>query len=276
MSKLTDDGKQVVSDLAGRHGFGADAVTHALRAVWSGHGAQAQFNHPELGGMGQWSAGGMTLIGDMFNTSLKARVDSLCTELSDIVRNRILFETPATEASGQTQDGDGPGASVWPAELGQSASTGSQNGMRYAYFPAARRLAIESGGQITLYDTGDHRIGGFGQAQGGSQNLTFTSQHGQLTLSDLRRVADQPVSDRESLTAPKTPDTPAEQSPDAGPRSTVEDAPDMTGAAPTAIPKDANDDQIFSRIERLADLFDKGILSQSEFEAKKAELLARL
>ena len=36
------------------------------------------------------------------------------------------------------------------------------------------------------------------------------------------------------------------------------------------------DDQIFSRIERLAELFEKGILKEAEFESKKAELLARL
>ncbi|MDW4500222.1 SHOCT domain-containing protein [Sulfitobacter sp. D35] len=37
-----------------------------------------------------------------------------------------------------------------------------------------------------------------------------------------------------------------------------------------------SDDQICSRIERLAGLFEKGILSKEEYEAKKDELLARL
>ena len=35
-------------------------------------------------------------------------------------------------------------------------------------------------------------------------------------------------------------------------------------------------DEIFSRIERLAELRQKGILTEEEFAAKKTELLARL
>ena len=37
-----------------------------------------------------------------------------------------------------------------------------------------------------------------------------------------------------------------------------------------------SDDEIFSRIERLAELRQKGILTDEEFAAKKTELLARL
>jgi hypothetical protein len=40
-----------------------------------------ELRHP-LGGMGQWTAGGMTMIGDMFNAGLKARVVALCDELA--------------------------------------------------------------------------------------------------------------------------------------------------------------------------------------------------
>ena len=38
----------------------------------------------------------------------------------------------------------------------------------------------------------------------------------------------------------------------------------------------ASDDDIFDKIERLAGLHAKGILTDKEFEAKKADLLARL
>jgi hypothetical protein len=44
--------------------------------------------------------------------------------------------------------------------------------------------------------------------------------------------------------------------------------PPRTEAAPEA--------DIFAKIERLADLRQKGILSEEEFAAKKTELLARL
>ena len=57
------------------------------RARWSpalqrGWGSMAQFNHPEFGGYGQWMRGGMTMVGDMFNASLRNRVDALALDLS--------------------------------------------------------------------------------------------------------------------------------------------------------------------------------------------------
>ena len=134
-------------------------------------------------------------------------------------------------------------AEWWPAELGSPASVGAQNDLRYAFFPATRRLAIARGGQVTVYDTGDHRIGGFSQQQSGDQSLTFTSQHG------LVRVADLPVVGGSAAAAAPAPAAPA---------------------AP------AGADDIFAKIERLAELRAKDILTAQEFEAKKAELLSRL
>lgn len=68
--------------VADRYGVSLDAVRHLMHALERGQGNMAQFDHPELGGMGQWSAGGMIMIGDMFNNGLKAQVAGLCTELA--------------------------------------------------------------------------------------------------------------------------------------------------------------------------------------------------
>lgn len=46
-------------------------------------------------------------------------------------------------------------------------------------------------------------------------------------------------------------------------------------ATPSETPAGSSDD-IFAKLERLAGLRDKGILSEQEFAAKKGELLARL
>ena len=89
MQKLTDQGSQKINDLAQRYGVSTDAVMALLQALINGHGTMAQFNHHELGGSGQWSQGGMTMIGDMFNNVLKAKVDGLCTEIS-----RLLAQQP--------------------------------------------------------------------------------------------------------------------------------------------------------------------------------------
>ena len=84
---------------------------------------------------------------------------------------------------------DGPDSSWWPKGLSSPSSSGSQNGVRYAFFPDQRRLAVEQDGIIKQYDIGEQRISGVSQAQssqGGS--LRFTSQSGDVDLALLKEV----------------------------------------------------------------------------------------
>ena len=255
MRALTDEGRKIVEDIARRHGVGSDAVLTLLSALAAGGGTQAQFSHPDLGGMGQWSQGGMIMVGDMFNQGLKYRVDALCTELAGLLRTETVFQQPVTQSPSSSLFVPGNFRSRWPADLGQPASSGSQNDLHYAVFPAARRLAIERGGQVTVYDIGDHRIGGFSQQQSGDQSLTFTSQYGVV------RVADLPIVSGASTDSP------------AGVERRAAEPP--TPAPPPSAPATAEED-IFAKIERLADLRQKDIITAEEFAAKKTELLARL
>src|SRR5450755_1703008 len=85
MREFSAAGERAIDDVARRHGFSPDAVASMLRAVRAGHGRMAQFRHAEFGGSGQWMRGGMTMVGDMFDTTLKARVERLCDELSRLV-----------------------------------------------------------------------------------------------------------------------------------------------------------------------------------------------
>ncbi|MBD0274901.1 MAG: hypothetical protein ICV73_23625 [Acetobacteraceae bacterium] len=80
------------------------------------------------------------------------------------------------------------GPAWWPEGLGQPASSGAQNGTRYAFFPDRRRLAVQGDGRVLLYDTGDRRIGGVSQNGGGDRPLVFTSQAGEVTLDQMRHV----------------------------------------------------------------------------------------
>ncbi|WP_431271108.1 hypothetical protein [Dankookia sp. P2] len=134
MQELTPAAQQRVADIAARNGVSEDAVLTLLQAVSNGGGRMAQFSHPELGGMGQWSQGGMTMVGDMFDTGLKVRVDSLCTALAALLREMNPFVPPPPMQSGGWSQGHG--GNWWPDGLGSPASSGAQNAMRYAYFPA--------------------------------------------------------------------------------------------------------------------------------------------
>jgi len=79
--------------------------------------------------------------------------------------------------------------SWWPGKLGTPEAAGGQGDVRYAYFQSERRLAVDRGGLITVYDTADHRIGGVAQQQGGGRSdLVFTSQQGPVPLDELRVV----------------------------------------------------------------------------------------
>ena len=189
MQDLTPEGLRILEDVARRHAVSLEAVVTMLRALMEGNGSQAQFNHPDLGGMGQWSQGGMIMVGDMFNQGLKHRVDTLCNELAGLLRDQQLLRANAGSFQSQSQSGGGgvslfvPGSRSsssqwWPEELGIAASTGAQNDLRYACFPGSHRLAIQQGGRISVYDTGEHSIMGFSQQQSGDQSLTFTSQFG--------------------------------------------------------------------------------------------------
>ena len=182
----SDNEHTAIAGLARTHHMSEGAIAHLLDALRRGNGSAAQFNHPELGGMGQWMAGGMIMIGDGNNHALKATIAHLCAELAPLATRTVApsgggFPAfPRRDAS----------RAWWPAELRTASASGAQNGVRYAYFAAARRLALEIAGRVTIYDTLDHIISGVAQQQGKASTLRFQSQHGIVTPGHLLRVAE--------------------------------------------------------------------------------------
>ncbi|KZF11628.1 hypothetical protein A2J03_19080 [Rhodococcus sp. EPR-157] len=258
--ELTPAGENAVAELAGRYGVSTAAVRTMLDAVNAGRGSMAQFNVPELGGGGQWMRGGMTMVGNMFDHGLKARVDGLCRDLSELLANQQVYP-PA-------QSNSGFGSSWWPSDLGSPSSSGGQNGSQYAYFPNARRLAVLANGRLSVYDTLDHSIGGVQQQQGGGPgSLESTSQYGTFTAASLPLV-----DPSQSAQAPsRTP----EQAP-APSQAPSNFQPQSSPVADTGSPGGLNIDDVTSAIESLASLHNKGILTDDEFFTKKAELLKRI
>jgi hypothetical protein len=250
MQTLTPAGQQAVQQLSQRFGVSTSAVETLLGAVNAGGGSMAQFYIPELGGGGQWMRGGMTMVGDMFNGGLQATVAGLCSALSELLATTQVYPPIAQTGAGVSQG-------WWPAELGQPSASGGQNDTRYAYFPAARRLALQRQGQVSVYDTLDHQIGGVQQQQGGYPgSLSFSSQYSTFGVESLPQLS--PA----LAPAPQPPQPP----------------PPPPYSAPTHVqgshPSNSND--VFEALERLGKLVQSGVLTEEEFKAKKAELLARL
>jgi hypothetical protein len=105
---------------------------------------------------------------------------------------------------------------------------------------------------VTVYDTQDHRISGFSQQQPGSGSFSFSSQLGPVDVSRLPVVSGAKGTSSEPTHKPV-----AEQ----------------VAAASTAA---SGHEDILTAIERLAGLHARGILTEAEFSAKKAELWGRL
>jgi len=258
MQQLTPGAEQLVLNLSTRYRVSTDAVRSLLIAVINGGGTMAQFYHPELGGNGQWMRGGMTMVGDMFNYGLQGTVSGICSELSNFTASNQAYVPlpPMPQGQGQFQ-GNGFGSyNWWPGDLGSPSSSGGQNDSRYAYFPNARRLATQQNGQVTVYDTLDHQIGGVQQQQGGPNgSQSFTSQFGTFTVDSL------PIISGGSQQAAPLPQNPQPAF-----------VPNFNNAPSN---NDAGGD-VYAALERLGALRDKGVLSDQEFQAKKTELLARL
>jgi hypothetical protein len=204
MEPLSPEGLEIIEELARRYGVSTQAVTTLLQAVISGHGTMAQFSHPELGGLGQWAQGGMTMIGDMFNDALKAKVNGLCSDLANLLRSgtvadagisvprkrkaRVEQAAPATSVSSSPRQAalrPPGGAPTWAPLAPLVHKTISD--MPIFQHRGAWLIAI--GDHVTIYDTADHGISGVSQQQSGDASLSFVSQRGLVRVADLRVVS---------------------------------------------------------------------------------------
>lgn len=270
---FTDASFQNIVSVANRYGISVNAVTDLTQTLMRSNGTMAQFNIPELGGGGQWMQGGMTMVGDMFNNQLKATVDGLCYEISNLInQGGIQYKPlPKVKNNGGFINGN---AGNWWGDLGFPNSTGSQNNTSYAIFSNINRLAIQENGKVTVFDTLDHQIGGTGQQQGGSYSVSFTSQYGNVDLNQLPIISGgenkpkpAPVNNQNTNFVDNQPAQTQQN-----PIQELIQEPIQTNKNNTSV----FEEDIFSKIEKLASLKDKGILNVDEFENKKADLLSRL
>lgn len=175
-----------IENLATRHNISQEAIITLVQALTKGGNTMAQFNHPEFGGAGQWMQGGMTMIGDMFNLSLQAKVQTICNELSVLLKN----QSPGSKIETLFPDLQLTNH-WWPSHFGKPSMVGEQNQMRYAYFPTSHRLVIQYAHQTKVYNTLHYRLTGVAQQQSKSnRSLIFTSQQGIVNIEDLPQVTD--------------------------------------------------------------------------------------
>lgn len=175
----------------------------------------AQFNHPEFGGCGQWMRGGMTMVSDLFNHSLRYRVDCICNEIANEFVNhqitpfRVSFQLQSQNGvNSQLQVGGrigsenslfapDPEVNWWAQELGVPNALGSQTPLclfrrRSPTGSKNRRRRVDLRSQRSP----DRRF--FAAAEIG-RSITFTSQYGTVNLSTLLVIS------RNDVTPPSAP-----------------------------------------------------------------------
>ena len=238
-----------------------------LFAVHAGGGTMAQFSIPELGGSGQWMRGGMTMVGDMFDNALKARVDALCGELAQLLTTTTVFPASATGAA-----------------AGSPRPTGGRQSSACRARPAPRTMRATPSSPAR---------GGWPSRSTASQRFSTPGSTASVACSNSR-AADtvrwvSPASSAPSR-CPRCPSSASSRWPrlrsPRPPRSTrVSTSPRRRRNRhqrhqhrhPSGPHGGSGDPAtIVAAIESLAGLHQRGILSDDEFAAKKAELLARL
>jgi hypothetical protein len=115
--------------------------------------------------LGQWQ-NGMVMISDMFNNSLKNKVNNLCVELSTIIKQEFTV-------------GNKP---VIPSLLGKSNETS------YAYYQDANILELQVKGVLKTYDTTGYIITGVQQSQSNNiQNIILNHTKGTINILTLKK-----------------------------------------------------------------------------------------
>lgn len=167
-----------LKEIASKYQVSEETVRTLIEGLKASGGRQVQFNISELGGMGQWQSGGMVMVGDMFNYSLKAKVSELCYELAEFSQTMEEEEKPKKKTEKQSV-----------AHKPLATFRGSQNDSHYAYYANENLLEIEENGKVTKYNTVGYALSGVQQSQSNSlKSLTFNYPSGTVSLKDLKKI----------------------------------------------------------------------------------------
>lgn len=103
---------QALKSVAERYGLSLDSVQSLFFAVGRGVKDGAVLRHRNWVAVGSGMLGGMTMVGNMFDHGLKARVDALCNELAT-----LWSSMPTPRTADAARDAGFSGDRWWPEEL---------------------------------------------------------------------------------------------------------------------------------------------------------------
>jgi hypothetical protein len=122
---MAETNGELVDRLARQHSLSPAAVRVVMMALRDGGGRMAQFSHADFGGMSQWSPG-MSMVGDMFNTQLKSKLDALCTDIAaSMDMSEVAGGGVRSAADGVSYRSISGSSDWWPSGLGRPGAVGS-------------------------------------------------------------------------------------------------------------------------------------------------------
>lgn len=192
---LTDNGhayRDAIPSIAERYMIDEGIVRLLEKQLRTTCATGCEFEIAELGGKGSWSPGHVTGAPGA-DHSLRMRIDGLCSELAAMIRGidssatQALSADPHAAPVGSRLD-LAAGESWWPASFGTPQASGEQAGVRFAFFPAHKRLLVQKGAHIEVFETGELAIKGVADEQVRPSSVTFDSDRGAVGLDELKCV----------------------------------------------------------------------------------------
>ena len=122
-----------------------------------------------------------------------------------------------------------------------------------------------------MYDTLDNQISGVSQQQGFDSTVTFTSQYGLVSVAQLPLVQ----GGAQGTTQQPAP-APMNEPTNQPVNQPINQPINQPMNQPISSDGLSGDTDVIAMLERLGTLHEKGVLTNEEFAAKKAELLNRL
>ncbi len=136
-----------LAEVGQKYGFSLDAMQALGAALLQGGLKRARFNHPELGGIGLWSYGEVT-IGDMSDEDTRVRIWQATDALLPALEKVHVPEDVRRATQDQTL--------IMPwwgdIKLGTPAVQGVLETLTYGYFLECHRAIVRKGEDITHYN----------------------------------------------------------------------------------------------------------------------------
>jgi len=180
--------QDILQDIGKKYGVSLETVNELAAELDRTGGLSVQFNNQELGGKGRWTLNGGAQVGNGFNTALNKRVDALMRDLWEFIT--AADDHPSEELSKTLPPMPALKKRTWWPDAWETPDTsGTNNGLNYAYFSSRNRLALRQGVKVRFFDTSGYSVRSVSiQRDMGQPIITVNTSQGRVDISTFKEV----------------------------------------------------------------------------------------